>query len=154
MGATDFAVTAFGKTAADAYRNACEAALYESGHDAYNGTISTTDWFVEMPASAFKGLTWRARYDILIFLALNSPEEMFHATRAVNAKAARAIGAGYLYGKFRSFSPARRALVARLLLTYGKEGEKWGGALCVDLGKTKGSPRGMHEFAFAGLAAC
>ena len=153
MGATDFATTAYGKTAADAYRSACEDALHENGHDPYNGTISTTSGFVEIPVSVFKGLTAKARYDILIFLAINEPNGLFLATKALSIRAARATHTEHIYKKFRSFSPARRALVERLLLTYGKEGEKWGNALCVDLGKTKGSPRGMHAFAFAGWAA-
>tara|TARA_Y100001938_G_C7862145_1_gene316122 strand:+ start:234 stop:503 length:270 start_codon:yes stop_codon:yes gene_type:complete len=32
---------------ADAYKNAVEDALHEEGHNAYNGTISTTDGFVD-----------------------------------------------------------------------------------------------------------
>lgn len=42
MGATTFYETSFGKDVHDAYRNAVEEALYERGHDSYNGTISTT----------------------------------------------------------------------------------------------------------------
>lgn len=42
MGATDFHVTAFGKDVHEAYRSAVDDALYEHGHDPYNGTISTT----------------------------------------------------------------------------------------------------------------
>jgi hypothetical protein len=42
MGACDFTVKAFGKDIKDAFKNAVEEALYENGHDSYNGTISTT----------------------------------------------------------------------------------------------------------------
>lgn len=42
MGANWFRMTAYGKTLSDAYNNAIEEAIHESGNDAYNGTISTT----------------------------------------------------------------------------------------------------------------
>lgn len=43
MGACDFSTYGSGKTLDEAYKNAVDAALYEHGHDSYNGTISTTD---------------------------------------------------------------------------------------------------------------
>jgi hypothetical protein len=43
MGACDFTTIGIGKDLRDAYRNAVEDALYECGHDSYNGTISTTN---------------------------------------------------------------------------------------------------------------
>lgn len=42
MGACTFETFGAGKDFQDAYKNAVEAALYEHGHDSYNGTISTT----------------------------------------------------------------------------------------------------------------
>lgn len=46
MGACQFKVRYFGKTADEAYRNACDDAEEEYGHqDGYNGTISTTHGF-------------------------------------------------------------------------------------------------------------
>ena len=33
-----------------AYREAVDQALHDSGHDAYNGTVSTTDGFVDITA--------------------------------------------------------------------------------------------------------
>jgi hypothetical protein len=45
MGACNFSTTGFGKTVQEAYRNACDESQYESGHDSYNGTISTTRGF-------------------------------------------------------------------------------------------------------------
>ena len=53
MGAVDFTTYALGKTMSQAYSNAVEDAEYDSGHDAYNGTISTTEGF----ADATKDLT-------------------------------------------------------------------------------------------------
>ena len=46
MGACQFEVTSYGKTAEEAYRKACERAEDEYGHqEGYNGTISTTNGF-------------------------------------------------------------------------------------------------------------
>lgn len=46
MGATQFKTRSTGKTAAEAYRIACDRAEDEYGHqDGYNGTISTTSGF-------------------------------------------------------------------------------------------------------------
>jgi hypothetical protein len=46
MGACQFKVRSYGKTADEAYRNACDDAEEEYGHqDGYNGTISTTHGF-------------------------------------------------------------------------------------------------------------
>lgn len=46
MGATNFEIISFGRDVEDAYRKACDQATWECGHDAYNGTISTTQGFV------------------------------------------------------------------------------------------------------------
>ena len=43
MGAWDFSITKIAKTPREAYKEAVKGALYEHGHDGYNGTISTTD---------------------------------------------------------------------------------------------------------------
>ena len=43
MGAHDFSTTKIAKTPREAYKEAVKGALYEHGHDGYNGTISTTD---------------------------------------------------------------------------------------------------------------
>lgn len=45
MGAHDFQTSSTGENASKAYRNACEQATFEHGHDPYNGTISTTSSF-------------------------------------------------------------------------------------------------------------
>lgn len=49
MGAHDFHTEAIAETAGEAYRNAVADALYEEGHNSYNGTISTTSGFVMEP---------------------------------------------------------------------------------------------------------
>ena len=61
MGATNFEIKRRGKTLTNAYNDAVADAIYESGHDSYNGTISTTNGIVDKTAS-FKrsGLTLEA----------------------------------------------------------------------------------------------
>lgn len=48
MGAHEFEAEAFGKDAADAFRSAREYAIWEHGHDGYNGTISTVQGYIEV----------------------------------------------------------------------------------------------------------
>ena len=43
MGATTFVISYKGETLGEAYNNAVTDALWNHGHDPYNGTISTTD---------------------------------------------------------------------------------------------------------------
>ena len=62
MGAHNFDDQAFGATAAEAFREACDEALYEEGHNAYNGTISTNHNFVLKPLKTGETLAeWRQR---------------------------------------------------------------------------------------------
>lgn len=49
MGAQSFHDTAYGKTAVEAYRECVDNAHFSYGIDPYNGTISTTHGFVEIP---------------------------------------------------------------------------------------------------------
>jgi len=49
MGAHDFHAQSYGVTADEAYKDAVDQAHYDYGHDAYNGTISTTSGFVLIP---------------------------------------------------------------------------------------------------------
>jgi hypothetical protein len=64
MGATEFYDTEFGKNAEDAFRKAREEALYQYGHDPYNGTISTVAGFKEITipkgfsSDEFVNLVW------------------------------------------------------------------------------------------------
>ena len=45
MGAHTFVRTGYGKSAQAAYNGLVDDAIYEHGHDTYNGTISTTNGF-------------------------------------------------------------------------------------------------------------
>ena len=47
MGAADFTTYKQSTTMSQAYSNAVADAEYNNGHDAYNGTISTTEGFVD-----------------------------------------------------------------------------------------------------------
>lgn len=49
MGAHDFLTTVRAESAAKAYKAAVENAVYDYGHDPYNGTISTTRGFALIP---------------------------------------------------------------------------------------------------------
>lgn len=53
MGATNFGNTIMIKgSQRDAYKELCEDALHEEGHDSYNGTISTTSGFRDLTSIA------------------------------------------------------------------------------------------------------
>lgn len=49
MGAHDFMTGGYGASPEEAYKDAVDDALYEFGHNAYNGTISTTSGFIMIP---------------------------------------------------------------------------------------------------------
>ena len=48
MGATDFRLTSRGVSVREAFQDAVEAAEHEHGHDSYNGTISTTQYYGDL----------------------------------------------------------------------------------------------------------
>lgn len=50
MGASNFETTALGKTMSEAYARACREAEYEDGHNAYSGTIATTNGVLSIDA--------------------------------------------------------------------------------------------------------
>ena len=50
MGASWFEITAYGNSLREAYSNAVQDAEQESGHDSYNGTISTTHTIDDLTA--------------------------------------------------------------------------------------------------------
>lgn len=49
MGAHNFEDRSYGATPEEAYRDAVDRALFDYGHNPYNGTISTTHGFVHIP---------------------------------------------------------------------------------------------------------
>lgn len=67
MGATEFEDYGFGKTAEVAFNGCVREAHYESGHDSYNGTISTVrgyQLFIAPPRTSVEkvaGLVWLLR---------------------------------------------------------------------------------------------
>jgi hypothetical protein len=68
MGASNFQDEAYGRSAAEAYNRAVSDALHFSGHDPYNGTISTTSGVreIRLPAGLtvdqFIELVWACDY--------------------------------------------------------------------------------------------
>jgi hypothetical protein len=63
MGAHNFYTVSHGSTINEAYRSAVDTAHYEYGHDAYNGTISTTSGVVDK-TSEFKRMLNENQVDI------------------------------------------------------------------------------------------
>lgn len=55
MGGTTFYSEGEGATIGEAFRDAVEHALYETGHGSYSGTISEKSEFVLIPDSEWKG---------------------------------------------------------------------------------------------------
>lgn len=49
MGACEFSVRAKGRSAREAFQNAVDEALYESGHGGYTGSIAEKRSFIEIP---------------------------------------------------------------------------------------------------------
>jgi len=68
MGSHNFVTYAKGKTVAEAYHNAVDHAYYESGHDAYNGTISTTSGVIDLDKYFPKGTTDKTKAKIMVRL--------------------------------------------------------------------------------------
>ena len=63
MGATNFMAFGIGKTVDDAFTALVHEAIYEYGHDPYNGTISTTSLSRRAPKIIRKRFTEKARED-------------------------------------------------------------------------------------------
>jgi len=62
MGAHNFHDQQYGETHSQAYKEAVERAIYDYGHDAYNGTISTTSGAVLIPLNEGESLEeWAMR---------------------------------------------------------------------------------------------
>jgi hypothetical protein len=64
MGGCTFTTEARGKTLREAYGNAVQDALYEYGHDPYNGSISTTDGAVDISDCFPKGIRAATKRDL------------------------------------------------------------------------------------------
>jgi SHS2 domain-containing protein len=64
MGAVDFCIKAYGKTAQEAFDSAVEEALYQHGHSGYTGSIAEKDNFVMIECPEGKDPEYHA-YDLL-----------------------------------------------------------------------------------------
>ena len=73
MGACGFAASVYAETAAAGYVQLVNEAVWDHGHDAYNGTISTTNGFKMVPRKEDESsVDWFAR-------ALDETEKWGHA---------------------------------------------------------------------------
>lgn len=157
MGGHDFMTIETGKDASDAYRRACEQATYECGHDGYNGTISTTAGFCELPADAFKGLAGTAKTTILDILACEGSRTILRAAGTDRIPYGKKASwedqdAAALRKRIRKLSAKAQALLVRFA-PYADRVEKRGPCLALQLGRPDGAPRGYRAYAFAGIAA-
>lgn len=157
MGGHDFTSTGSGKSAQDAYGRLCAEATLEFGEDPYNGTISTTRGFLELPEEAFKGLTRQTKARILDLLACEAPRELRRALSDEAIPGGKKASwedrnAAAVRRRLRSLSPKGRAVLARLAPRYAGQAQKRENCLALKLGKAKGR-RGESLYLFAGIAA-
>jgi hypothetical protein len=140
MGASNFGCIGEGKTMGAAYDNACREATYEYGHDAYNGSISTTRGFISIDRLFPKGTYAKTKIRIMDRAIVHSDDpQMVHDNKG-----------GKRPGKprdpipwsIRGLSPEHRELVrniAKIRTT------KWGPCI--------GATLNNHRYYFAGWAA-
>lgn len=112
MGATNFLNISSATTATRAYQAACSDATSQHGNDSYNGTISTTTGFIEIPAIHFKGMRTKTRLMILEALAMGEEE----------------LGRAPSYAALDTFN--------HLKTIFGRGTEKWGKCFCLQLNKS------------------
>jgi hypothetical protein len=161
MGGTDFEDYAFGKTVRDAYDAAVKSAIWEYGHDPYNGTISTTDGFVEIKCP--KGLTSQEFQWIATDARWGEglPTEMPPVRCKFDSEWERNRYLAYrkTVKKYLALSPSDKALVKK-----GSDFEKWGPCIALELPDKEQrhwraqqpACKGKHGkfYLFYGVAAC
>jgi hypothetical protein len=158
MGGHDFMTSSTGKDASAAYRSACDQATWEDGHDAYNGTISTTGGFRELPADAFKGMSRKTRVAILEILSTEGSSMIRRALGTDRIPGGKKASwedqdAASLRRRTKKLSAPARELLGRLA-HHADCVEKRGTCLALELGKpTRPARRGERLYAFAGIAA-
>lgn len=167
MGACNFETEAYGTTAAQAYSRAVEDALHYSGHDPYNGTISTTsgvrevrlpagltiDQFITMVWACDDAWDWdKGQPTEPEFVWGKAPKAppagaMEWEVRRYEQAKARRRGELALQRKWRAMDPTVKAYVRSI------KPVKWEAAFAVrDPRKTAKTAQG-HRYVFFGLAA-
>lgn len=126
MGAEMFEQNAKGSTLVEAYNRAVQDAFYESGHDSYNGTISTTSDVVDVSACFPKGTTEKTKENLCHRSLLVDPDP-----KMWDAKTKKYVSAPENKTRaLKGLSPAHRKIVKELA---SKGVEKWeaaGGFKC------------------------
>lgn len=179
MGAVDFTEVATGKTVAEAFNAAREAATWEYGHGGYTGSIAEKDGVVmfELPArlSPDKLLNWVSQFEFLNegeylrddlrfakeALATAKPGTKRNAQARVKA-AEKAIRENQKeIAKFKREVGVHLALVREMADVYG---DKWGPAVGFEItsptlkkqllqGRNGAVKRGDRVFYFCGIAS-
>jgi len=116
MGASTFWDTATGKTLEEAYDKAVQSALFEYGHDSYNGTISTTRGVIDI-TRYLKGFQSGGRNKI--------------------ANAAFGYHMHKEYLPALKLSPAQKKAAQRAFDSHGGRVHKWGACVAWQTGKNK-----------------
>lgn len=133
MGACEFSDISFGKDAQDAYGKAVSEALYEYGHNSYNGTISTTSGFVEvklprsMSVDELREMTFELR-DSTDFLTLPVRRKFADEWERKRYQRRRK-----LRQKWDRLTAQERAEVSRAANSI----QKWESCVCVQLPKSR-----------------
>ena len=152
MGAQDFVTEAWGRTPTEAYRLAVEDALYQYGHDPYNGTISTTGGYVEallpdgFSVEQFIALVWANESGQMEA----APVEPDSPLPADSWQAREYEEAVQRWARFSALSAAEKRRVL------GYRPQKWESCICVV--DPDAEPRATlsgveHLYTFFGLAA-
>jgi hypothetical protein len=128
MGATNFSTVAFGKTAADAFRNAVNEARHWAGNEGYTGTIAEKDDFI------FIGTPKGVRYESMLKwagLACSAIYAEDEAEADWNDKATRKAAAKRAKATWAKIPPKHRGLARDMAEI--SDGDKWGPCLCLEI---------------------
>ena len=129
MGASNFYTKGKGATIGMAYKNAVEEAYYESGHDAYNGTISTTQGCIDVSSYFPPRTTQKSKIKVMLrIIPISCDPEDSYAKKLL-----------------KELTPAMRPVAQRLIKEQLGNVHKWGPCLGCRLDKTL--------FCFVGWAA-
>lgn len=154
MGAQTFTTKWIGKTADDAYRSAVDDALWLHGHGGYTGTIAEKSGWLVCPIPATPQFRlWLGDGEELhcAFVVLDDFDTAADLQAFVERydTTDRYVNVATVWEK-RSYKALRDLLLIatprQVLETYRIWRDKWGPALCIDLG--------LDTYMFMGWASC
>lgn len=157
MGAHNFEDTAVGKTIGEAYGRACYEAEYEYGHEAYNGTISTTNGVRDV-STLLAPFSMKRRFDIAsLSLGVNEFDPRFDPKPKRGDYDVLVLVDGRNWTVPKALRPDERATAVRL----SQMTQKWGpcigfeitGKAGVEARKRLRARRGEKAYRFVGWAA-